>query len=75
MGVAWLAKRHGCAVLAFGGSVADDAGALNEQGVDALFPIVRGPISLQEAMEPRVAQRNMELAVEQALRLAARPER
>ena len=75
VGVARLAKRHGCAVLAFGGSVADDAGALNEQGVDALFPIVRGPVSLQEAMEPRVAQRNMELAVEQALRLAARPER
>ncbi|MBQ6523670.1 MAG: glycerate kinase [Atopobiaceae bacterium] len=75
VGVARMAKRHGCAVLAFGGSVADDAGTLNEEGIDALFPIVRGPISLQEAMEPQTAQRNLELAVEQALRLAAGQEK
>lgn len=72
MGVARRAKAHGCTVIAFAGSVADNAVTLNEQGIDALFPIVRGPVSLEEAMRPQAAQHNLERAVEQAMRLVIR---
>lgn len=69
VGVARLAKRHGCRVLAFAGAVTEDAAACHEAGIDAFFPIVRGAATLEKAMEPETARRNMALAVEQALRL------
>lgn len=68
-GVARLAKKHGCRVIAFAGSVTDDAAAYNEAGIDAFFPIVRGVTSLDEAMNRENAERNMTLAVEQVFRL------
>lgn len=71
-GVARLAKRHGCLVLAFAGGVAGDVAACSETGIDAYFPILREPISLEEAMRPETARRNMELAVEQVFRLLKR---
>ena len=69
VGVAKLAKKYGKKVIAFAGSVTDDAGACNEAGIDAFFPIVRGITTLEEAMEPERARKNMELAVEQVFRL------
>lgn len=69
VGVAKLAKRHGCRVLAFAGSVTEDAAACNEAGIDAFFPIVRGITTLEEAMDPDNASLNMELSVEQVFRL------
>ena len=71
-GVARLAKKHGCRVLAFAGSVAEDAGVCNAAGIDAFFPIVRGVTELEEAMRPDVARHNLELAVEQVFRLLGR---
>ena len=64
-----IAKKYGKKVIAFAGSVTDDAGACNEAGIDAFFPIVRGITTLEEAMEPERARKNMELAVEQVFRL------
>ena len=69
VGVARLAKRHGCRVVAFAGSVTEDAVKCNEAGIDAFFPIVRDVITLDEAMQTNVAIHNMELAVEQTFRL------
>lgn len=69
VGVAKLAKKYGKKVIAFAGSVTDDAGVCNEAGIDAFFPIVRGITTLEEAMEPERARKNMELAVEQVFRL------
>ena len=54
-GVAKLAKQYGCRVLAFAGSVSDDAGVCNEEGIDAFFPVVRGITTLEEAMKPENA--------------------
>lgn len=68
-GVAGLAKKYGKPVIAFAGSVAPDAGKCNETGVDAFFPILRTIQTLQEAMDPEQARRNMTAAVEQAVRL------
>ena len=69
VGVAKLAKKHSVKVLAFAGGVTEDAVECNKAGIDAFFPIVRGVTTLEKAMEPETAARNMTLAVEQAFRL------
>lgn len=69
MGVARLAKKYNCRVVAFAGSVTDDAVICNEEGIDAFFPIVRGVSTLDEAMDTETAKRNMTLSVEQVFRL------
>ena len=69
VGVAKLAKKYGCTVLAFAGGVTEDADACNEEGIDAFFPIVRGVTTLDEAMDRQTAQENMTRAVEQVFRL------
>jgi len=68
-GVAHLAKKHGCKVVAFAGGVTDDAVMCNEEGIDAFFPIVRGVTTLDEAMDKETAKKNMTLSVEQVFRL------
>lgn len=69
IGVAKLAKKHGKKVIAFAGSVAEDARLCNREGIDAFFPIVRGPISLEEAMKTENAKSNLEESVVQVFRL------
>jgi len=69
IGVAKLAKKYGARVLGFAGSVTKDAGACNDAGIDAFFPIVRGVTTLEDAMVPENAKANMTAAVEQVFRL------
>ena len=69
VGIAKLAKKYGCSVLAFAGGVTRDAGKCNEAGIDAFFPIVRGVSTLEEAMQKEQAVMNMEDAVEQVFRM------
>lgn len=69
IGVAGIAKKYGKPVLAFSGCVTEDAAVCNGHGIDAFFPILRGVVSLQEAMDRDNAQKNMSAAVEQAFRL------
>lgn len=69
IGIAKLAKKYGKPVIAFTGTAAPDAGACNEQGIDAFFPILREAVTLEEAMKPENAKANMEAAAEQAYRL------
>ena len=69
VGVAKQAKKYGCTVLAFAGSVSEDAWLCHKAGIDAIFPIVRGVISLEEAMKCEVAKANMTNAVEQVFRV------
>lgn len=69
VGVARLAKKYGKKVLAFSGSVTEEARACNEAGIDAYFPILREVVTLEEAMEKERARKNMGDAVEQAMRL------
>ena len=63
-----LAKKYGAKVLAFAGSVTKDAGACNDAGIDAFFPIVRGVTTLDEAMRTEKAKENLALTVEQVFR-------
>ncbi len=69
VGVAKLAKKYGARVLAFAGSVTEDARVCNQEGIDAFFPIIRGVTTLGEAMNSEYAKKNMELTVEQVFRL------
>ena len=69
IGVAKLAKKHGKKVIAFAGAVTRDAVKCNEAGIDAFFPIVRGVVTLEEAMLPENAKQNMTDTAEQVFRL------
>jgi glycerate kinase len=69
IGVARLAKRYGKKVIAFAGCVTEDAVACNAHGIDAFFPIVPGAVTLQEAMKPENAYRNLKHTACQVFRL------
>ena len=69
IGVAKTAKQYGKPVLAFSGCVTSDASACNAAGIDAFFPILRTVTSLEEAMAPHQAMKNMEDSVEQVFRV------
>ena len=69
IGVAKIAKKFDKTVLAFAGAVTEDAVVCNEHGIDAFFPILRRIQTLQEAMEPETAKRNLAETAEQVFRL------
>ncbi len=68
-GVARLAKGYGKPVVALAGSVAPEAVACHRAGIDAFFPILRGVCTLEEAMDPDRARRNLADTAEQVFRL------
>ena len=60
-----------CSSDLFAGGATEDAVMCNKKGIDAFFPIVRGVTTLEEAMKPETARKNMALAAEQVFRLLA----
>lgn len=65
--VARLAREQGVpAVIALAGSVQPGAPL---GGIDAVFPVLRAPMTLAEAMDPDTARENIAAAAEQILRL------
>jgi glycerate kinase len=68
-GVANIAKKYNKKVLAFAGSVSEDATQCNSKGIDAFFPIIRGVSTLEAAMDSENAAKNMTDTVEQVFRL------
>ncbi len=64
-----LAKKYEKPVIAFAGGVTEKAGICNTCGIDSYFPILRGGCTLEEAMEPHTAYKNMADTVEQVFRL------
>lgn len=75
VGIARLAKKYGKTVIAFAGSVTEDAAVCNEEGIDAFFPVLRRITTLEEAMQPEQAGKNLAQAVEQVMRLMIKWER
>lgn len=69
IGVAKLAKKHGKPVVAFSGCITPDADVCNAHGIDAFFSIVPGVVTLEEALNPENAYKNLVRTAEQALRL------
>jgi glycerate kinase len=49
-GVAERARAHGVPCIAIAGSVGHDLDALHELGVNAVFSLCPGPVSLEQAM-------------------------
>ena len=50
VGVARIAKKEDIPVIALAGSVGPGVEAVYEKGIDALFPVVHGAVSLDEAL-------------------------
>ncbi len=69
VGVASLAKKYQKPVIAFSGCVTDDAVICNDYGIDAFFPIVRTPCTLEEAMDLDNAYKNLKDTVHQVFNL------
>jgi glycerate kinase len=69
IGVARIAKKYGKRVIAFAGAVKPDATACNENGIDAYFPILRAPCSLDDAMNIENAFENLKATATQVFRL------
>ena len=59
VGVAQLSKKHGKRVIAFGGSVSEDALKLKALGIDELYPVTPKDMPLSEAMKRDVAYKNL----------------
>ena len=70
-GVAKIAKACQKPVIAFSGSVSEDAVKCNAHGIDAFFPILRRVEPLSRCMDAEVAKRNMADTAEQVFRLLA----
>lgn len=68
-GVAKLCKKHGIPVIALAGAVSDDAEKTHEIGIEAIFSIMKYPITLHEAMKKNVAEKFVEKTAEEIFRL------
>lgn len=68
-GVAKIAKKYGKTVIALAGSVAKDAYECNSHGIDSIFPIVKSPCTLEDAMNADTAKANLSDTAEQIFRL------
>ena len=68
LGVARRARAAGVPVVAVVGGRADDLGAVYEQGVDLVLPIVRRPMDLSHALDPSQTRANLRAAGEAAIR-------
>lgn len=69
IGVAKIAKKYNIPVIAFSGAVADGAQMCNGAGIDAYFPILRAPCTLDDAMNIDNAYKNLTDTAEQVFRL------
>lgn len=70
-GVLKRAAARDIPVIAIGGGVQPSAvAALMSAGFSAVFPIVAGPVALEEAMKPDVAAQNVERTASQIIRTA-----
>lgn len=69
VGVASLAKKYNKPVIAFSGCVTEEAVICHEHGIDAFFPIVRKPCTLEEAMNKENAYKNLKDTACQVFRL------
>ena len=67
-GVAKLAKQYGAAVIGIAGSIAPDADACHAC-IDAYFPILQKPCTLEEALTVAAARENLTKTAEEIARL------
>ena len=66
--IAALAKKYGKSVIAICGSVGDGAEQCHKAGIDAIFPIIPGNMSVMEAMKKETASANIRRTAEEVIR-------
>ncbi|MRW89684.1 glycerate kinase [Duganella sp. FT80W] len=72
VGVARVAQRHGKPVIGLAGSLASDAAAVHEHGIDAVFAAVTRPCTVEEALAAAAVNvRNAARNIAATLRLGA----
>ena len=69
VGIAKLAKKYDKPVVAFCGCATKDASICNDHGIDAIFPILKAPCTVEEAMQIPTSERNLKETATQVLRL------
>ena len=69
VGIAKLAKKYDKPVVAFCGCATKDASVCNDHGIDAIFPILKAPCTVEEAMQIPTSERNLKETATQVLRL------
>ncbi|MGL5440051.1 MAG: glycerate kinase family protein [Filifactoraceae bacterium] len=68
-GVAALAKKYGCPVIALAGSVTNEAKACHQGGIDAYFSILTEVVPLSTALDKNVALRNIITTTSELMRV------
>ncbi|SFQ47080.1 glycerate kinase [Lachnospiraceae bacterium XBB1006] len=69
IGVARLAKKFQKKVIAFAGCITEEAEACLGEGIDAYFCILPRPVTLNKAMRPENAKKNLTRTAQQVMRL------
>ena len=69
MELARLARKYCVPVIGIGGSITKEAERAAEPEMDALFSVLREPMTLKEAMEPERAKENLRRTGEQIVRM------
>ncbi len=67
VGVAQISKKYNKKVIAFAGSVSDDADALRDYGIDEFYQITSKDMPLSEAMKKDVAYKNLYNTVQKVI--------
>lgn len=67
--VSKIAKKYNAKTIALAGQVEQDAYLLNRKGIDAVFSIVPGVITLDEAMNKENTKKNLENIIYQIMNL------
>lgn len=67
LGVATVTKKYNKSVIAFAGKVGDNIDVLYEKGIDCIFGIMQGVMSIEEALAK--GQENLEKTAENVIRL------
>ncbi|WP_025728208.1 glycerate kinase [Atopobacter phocae] len=69
IGVARLAKKHHLPVVAVAGIVTEEAYQCTHHGIDAIFPILREIVTVDDAIQIDYAKKNLSYTSEQIFRL------
>lgn len=69
LGVAELAQMHNIPVIALAGGITEETAVLNKLGITSYFSILNQPMTLEEAMDSKVAYNNLRATTNQLFRL------
>ncbi|MBD8014585.1 glycerate kinase family protein [Planococcus wigleyi] len=69
LGVAELAQMHNIPVIALAGGITEETAVLNKLGITSYFSILNQPMTLEEAMDSKMAYNNLRATTNQLFRL------